>query len=161
MDIYHKSWQYKWNNIFYITKYSTSTNFILLFMYQTLTALLFTTEPFYNLFLPLLIQPYSVMLCTRWDMYAPMVPHYSLWVIQLYYIFMIFVDKYCFSLTFVLKCCVYCIDLSFITLLCCCLFHSSICAWFICSSVYAYTLHPVPAHHHPCYVNDLTFVSAI
>jgi len=51
-------------------------------MYPTLTELLFTAKPFYTLFLPLPIPPYSVMLCAWWDIHATVVLHYDgPWVI--------------------------------------------------------------------------------
>jgi len=46
------------------------TNLILFFMYPTHAELLFTVKPFYNLSLPLSIQPHSVVLCVWWNILA-------------------------------------------------------------------------------------------
>jgi len=41
-------------------------------------------QSFHNLFLSLLIQPHSLMLCAWWDLHATVVLHYGLWVIVLH-----------------------------------------------------------------------------
>jgi len=46
----------------------------------TFTGILFTAKRFYNLFLPLPIQPHSMMLCAWLDLHSTVVLHYGPWV---------------------------------------------------------------------------------